>query len=597
MLNRITRGYKEQTCVFRTHEELVKGNVSSGITKIFDELQSRQTRKVIFDFKATTKLTPETIEFIQGLSELLLPANISVYAVHGSDVLVKTLPAFLLWFASLKDAISGNSFQSKTQEPSSVLNKGFFSNTMQQAKKKKSPQFSISPETEYTPQSESDLQIPTVTEPSIFSRSLKSIKGWFHKISKHPKFNIAAFQAGIVALIAVFGWSGYLGYQWWFWDQVVSALEHNNQAYFSNDFNQFHGSDAGGRTALMLAIKLQKPEIALSLSEKSDLNAMDLQGRTALMYAAYQGNHEVIKAVTDGGSEINTRDNSGKSSLMWAMERNQYSAVLQLLEQGADPVLTKAQWDDFFKTQEPEIKKKLRQALAEAREKHNLSMDQWMALAGNRKVENMQRFLDAGLDINTPDKQGQTLFMKAVSKDNRELIEALFDQNADCNLTDSRGETALSWAVFQGYDAVTRLLLNRKADPNKGSMPPLMWASFHGKLPMIELLIQHGAQVNVTNPEGWTPLMLAVSQGHVNAVWTLLTHGAKIDAANNMGYQPLMIAANKGHSDISRLLVAKGASVTAQTREGKTAMDLAIENGYGDIARHLQQTKMLLQHN
>lgn len=52
----------------------------------------------------------------------------------------------------------------------------------------------------------------------------------------------------------------------------------------------------------------------------------------------------------------------------------------------------------------------------------------------------------------------------------------------------------------------------------------LMLAVSHGRLEMVELLLESGADVNMKDDDGSTALMCATEHGHVDIVKTLLSH-------------------------------------------------------------------------
>ena len=94
------------------------------------------------------------------------------------------------------------------------------------------------------------------------------------------------------------------------------------------------------------------------------------------------------------------------------------------------------------------------------------------------------------------------------------------------------------------------------------------------KLPMIQLLLDNGADVNVTDVYGITPLMDASVRGDLDAVRLLLDNGANINAQNCDGDTALHFAASTTHCfHILQLLVARGAVIGIQNSDEKTAID------------------------
>jgi len=79
--------------------------------------------------------------------------------------------------------------------------------------------------------------------------------------------------------------------------------------------------------------------------------------------------------------------------------------------------------------------------------------------------------------------------------------------------------TPLQHAILQRQPAAVRLLLDRGADVNRGaggSLAPLFLAAGDTDPAILTLLLAHGADPSVENPDGTTPLSRAVSAGTLN---------------------------------------------------------------------------------
>jgi hypothetical protein len=103
------------------------------------------------------------------------------------------------------------------------------------------------------------------------------------------------------------------------------------------------------------------------------------------------------------------------------------------------------------------------------------------------------------------------------------------------------------WAAARAGDlgAIERHLASGVAvdalDPERGGTP-LLWAAVTGRAETIELLINHGADVNAAGQDGGTALHGAAFLGHEKAVEVLIRGGAKVNAANKRGNTPLDVA-------------------------------------------------------
>lgn len=90
-------------------------------------------------------------------------------------------------------------------------------------------------------------------------------------------------------------------------------------------------------------------------------------------------------------------------------------------------------------------------------------------------------------------------------------------------------------------------------------------------LPSIDINCKGKSKSNL----GWTPLHLAAYFGNKDVVQVLVEHGANVNARNGMGDTPLHRAAFTGRTDVVMLLLQHNADVTTINGEGKTPSQVA----------------------
>ena len=90
--------------------------------------------------------------------------------------------------------------------------------------------------------------------------------------------------------------------------------------------------DTTGRTALMW-VGSHEAVVPILLGS-SNINLQDYRGVTALMYAAAQGHHGVVKLMLEAGVNTDVQDTTGRTALMTAEGHTR--VVRQLLKAGAD---------------------------------------------------------------------------------------------------------------------------------------------------------------------------------------------------------------------------------------------------------------------
>ena len=89
-------------------------------------------------------------------------------------------------------------------------------------------------------------------------------------------------------------------------------------------------------------------------------------------------------------------------------------------------------------------------------------------------------------------------------------------------------------AATAGHVEVASILLSSQADIEAQSErtkdTPLSLACSGGRLEVVELLLDRGANKEHRNVSDYTPLSLAASGGYVNIIKLLLNHGAEINS-------------------------------------------------------------------
>ena len=94
-------------------------------------------------------------------------------------------------------------------------------------------------------------------------------------------------------------------------------------------------ADNNRKTGLMWAAHEGNIEVVrLLLGRGAETGSSNSKGQTALMWAAHGGSIEVVSLLFEKGANIRAQDKIGAAALMWAAEQGKSEIVQLLLEKG-----------------------------------------------------------------------------------------------------------------------------------------------------------------------------------------------------------------------------------------------------------------------
>jgi len=265
--------------------------------------------------------------------------------------------------------------------------------------------------------------------------------------------------------------------------------------------------------------------------------------------AAMRGNLEAVRAAIARKADVNAAQIDGSTALHWAADRDDLAMAELLIGAGAR---------------------------VEARTREGVTPLRLAAMNGSAPM--IDRLLKAGADANAPlTPAGDTALMLAARTGTTDALRVLVEAGADVNATETwGGTTPLMWAASEGHAEAAELLIGAGADVDARShyVAAANGRGFEGRTPRAD-----STDVEVAEfASGWlTPLMLAAREGHVDVARLLVGAGADLDAAAGDGKTALATAIFNGNYELASFLVDNKADVNAADAQRFTPLFWAVD--------------------
>ena len=254
--------------------------------------------------------------------------------------------------------------------------------------------------------------------------------------------------------------------------------------------------------------------VRLLIEYGTDANVTTRHGGTALHRAVRFGGHDVTELLIKSGCNVNTQDNNGKTPLHLATENKSTNGIKLLLENGADVNVRSMQNTEervFLVRGKDKGKAAWHYVLVD---KALLGSFRKYSKGGNIDVAKFGTVLASGWGQDPPDSKREEMRVTAAAQ--------VFPEMKD--------KTALHFACEKGDEQV------------------------------IELLVRHGADVNVCDADGFTPLQLAAIQGNMSVVKKLVKLKADVNLTTTDGKDAADYAHLNEEMEIEAFLKSKKSS-------------------------------------
>ena len=172
--------------------------------------------------------------------------------------------------------------------------------------------------------------------------------------------------------------------------------------------------------------------------------------------------------------------------------------------------------------------------------------------------------------INEGDAYGQSALCWAATRRDTKSTRLLLQSGANPNISPAKGHTALQSAAQSGCHACMELLLGAGAEVDyqgAAKMTALHIAAIkHDDVGIVRLLVERGAEVDLTAQLGASPLLYACIHGHTRVAEYLIEQGADIQQLWPSGEGVLLAACWSNNPETVRLVLKKGVDYRSTTK-------------------------------
>jgi len=347
-------------------------------------------------------------------------------------------------------------------------------------------------------------------------------------------------------------------------------------------------SDSRGRTPLSLARRSNHTEV---------VNILRQHGATETLHGAVaSGDIDEVKRLLSQGGDINAKNESGQTPLHLALNSSRMEVAELLVANGADVEAIDDQTGKALLLSVGRRKERVEFLLSkganiEAKDGNGLTLLQLMAAYSNQKdyLDIVKLLLEKGADIETRGYGDTTPLQTVVAVGRKEAAELLLAHGAKVDVISRHWGTPAHHAMQENHPDLVRWCIARGVE-----IPPMHQAAYFGEIDKVRSLLSERADINQKDIAKFTPLHCAVFGRNKEIVQLLLENGADVEARSCAYATPLFWSCRGGYLDMVKLLVDNGAEVNDRALRRMTWGPTLIDN-YSNlhIAAHRGHTDVI----
>ena len=355
-------------------------------------------------------------------------------------------------------------------------------------------------------------------------------------------------------------------------DQPELAANDSDQEDDNEEFRQFPLGKSS--TALMFAAALGDTTLLKTLLDHgTDPNKRDPGGDTALMIAARNGHLNAVRILMhDSRTQVNLKNCKDKSALLYAAAQGHVEVFSILLVFGnatlnrerpfyghTDPFLVAASNGHYG------ICKRIIETGMDV-DFQDIE-DHYTALqyaATNGHIECCRLLIDAGANVNHVNDNGNSILHTVIRCGHIQVFELLIARGAALTYGEDSSPLLTEAVLYCRFEFIKRLI-ELKVDVNlvhQGvtALDTITRPVFgDANKDIAKILLEAGANPDIADKSGFNTLVYAARNGDVPLMSLLIKHGAKVRSKHHFGYLALCEATKYGQLDAIKFLLASGA--------------------------------------
>jgi ankyrin repeat protein len=327
------------------------------------------------------------------------------------------------------------------------------------------------------------------------------------------------------------------------------------------------------------------------------LAVTNVQAASHVADAVMKRDAQAVRSLLQQKADVNAAQVDGTTALHWAARWNDLDTAASLIRAGAN---------------------------AGAANRYGVTPVSLASLNGSAAM--LELLLKAGADPNAAAESGETILMTAANSGSVDAVKVLLKYGAEVNAKEKiNGQTALMWAAIENHVEVVKLLIANGADihactnidlvnsargfiiTNKGVPTlPCVKGGRQGALPALPTAQAADAGLNDDpfqapagarggargggrggRPPGpplggsgggaMTPFLFSVRQGATESLQALLAAGSDVNQTMADGTSPLVVAIINGHYSLAKFLLENGADPNIADARGRAALYAAVD--------------------